>query len=189
MAVSYRFFWFTHACELPSFLIYARLRYSFVSDLRTPTDFLYFRSTFCQRACSSANVSPASLPVNESVQEPTVLPTFCLRACLPINEPAFRQRFVCKETADLSTSLRRACISPIFRQRVYQWACQQDYRHIRQPACLSTCLPTYLPVNEPAKSLRSACIPPISYLPTHESTHLRNLSMFLRFSYGKRDGT
>jgi hypothetical protein len=80
VAVFFRFR-FTDVCDILSFLIYRRLRYSFVSDLRTPADFLYFRPAFCQRACSSANVSPASLPVNESVQEPAVPPTFRQRAC------------------------------------------------------------------------------------------------------------
>jgi hypothetical protein len=134
-------------------------RYSFVPDILSFSTYASLRIPFVfdQRACGIplflTYVPPMSLPFRQrSASEP---------ACLPVNEPAFRQRFVCKEPVYLSACLpaclpacQRACVSTTFRLRaIYETAnvlpaslpksLQRDCGSVNEPACLPTCTRAY----------------------------------------------
>jgi hypothetical protein len=126
--------------EILSFSTYASLRIPFVFDQRAcgiPLFLTYvppMSLPFRQRSASE----PACLPVNEPAfrqrfvcKEPVYL-SACLPACLPVNEPAFLQRFACELSMRLPTFCQRAC------QRVSN-----------ETADLSTSLLACLPAHEP----------------------------------------
>jgi hypothetical protein len=55
-----------YVCELPSFLIYVRLRYSFVSNLRTPADSLLFSIYVIDEPADKTIKEPINRTANES---------------------------------------------------------------------------------------------------------------------------
>jgi hypothetical protein len=167
---------------LVAFLIYARLRITFISDLSTSAIFFRFRPTqacgfplfsiyarlrFCQRACGFPLFSIyASLRFCQralrysfvfDLRTPALQPTrlrICQRVCETAN--GFANGFANKPVNELPTSLSMSCCLPAC-QRACQQACVPPTFRL-QRACRSACvLPTSLSVCLSANV--SVCLP------------------------------